>query len=617
MALIASLASVTTCVQLAPRATSALGSLPHNASSTALSSSSAKATASGSAAPAASSSASSGSPPSLCEIYTKLTLGSTTPDAQYEYVRLIVNSIFVGNFSNLAKGSQAPTGILTNNGRILSSSRYTAPVDLHKYFDGTLLSTNRNNKAVSVNFLDGGGRDPLFQNQPAVNNTSNQYFLMTHLYTYFGALLGCSAIGGGTFPQYSGSPSMGSVHKFMNIGPAEFLFFKEQTAYSLVSFGMDVNSTVEFLGLLENFDLRCRVPFSFPNGAPAESQVICSASDCGLAPNTQGLQDCTQPDVNGTHGVAPQRASYIGEGATGSPRSGSGANVGAIAGGIVGGVVGLALVALGIFLLMRRQRQKNVQWEHDADDHAASRYGKLAPTANAYGGAMVGSDAGSGNFTQTGLTAPRSILISQNSRPTSPDAFSSSARTGYYDHGMIRSNNGRPASVQSATSGTSRATGRRVGGPVSDQRSISDTLGSQRDAMPSGALLGNAPPMYERYVSAGAARMGDIDEQREDAHTYAASPPSLASPQYQPRQEWPTPAIEDHPGISHNELLEIARDVELPPGETERLIKEAHEARAAAFAARQQGESSGSSAVASASHTMPILDTKDEAGPSS
>lgn len=37
--------------------------------------------------------------------------------------------------------------------------------------------------------------------------------LMTHLYEFFGSLLGCSTIGMKGYPAYSGSASMYEVHK--------------------------------------------------------------------------------------------------------------------------------------------------------------------------------------------------------------------------------------------------------------------------------------------------------------------------------------------------------------------------------------------------------------------
>ena len=37
--------------------------------------------------------------------------------------------------------------------------------------------------------------------------------LLTHLYEYFGVLLGCTQVGKSGFPPYGGDPSMYDVHK--------------------------------------------------------------------------------------------------------------------------------------------------------------------------------------------------------------------------------------------------------------------------------------------------------------------------------------------------------------------------------------------------------------------
>jgi len=50
-------------------------------------------------------------------------------------------------------------------------------VNMLPFFNGQLESTNRNGKAVSLNFLDGGGAAPLQQNLPANDTTSNQLYV--------------------------------------------------------------------------------------------------------------------------------------------------------------------------------------------------------------------------------------------------------------------------------------------------------------------------------------------------------------------------------------------------------------------------------------------------------
>lgn len=48
-------------------------------------------------------------------------------------------------------------------------------VELMPYFDGTLATTNRGgDEGEQVNFLDGGGADPIMENMPANDESSNQ-----------------------------------------------------------------------------------------------------------------------------------------------------------------------------------------------------------------------------------------------------------------------------------------------------------------------------------------------------------------------------------------------------------------------------------------------------------
>src|ERR1700709_1623091 len=51
--------------------------------------------------------------------------------------------------------------------------------------------------------------------------TSDKSGLLTHLYQFFGVLLGCSGVGQMGFSNYMGDPSMARVHKFMALDSAE------------------------------------------------------------------------------------------------------------------------------------------------------------------------------------------------------------------------------------------------------------------------------------------------------------------------------------------------------------------------------------------------------------
>lgn len=59
---------------------------------------------------------------------------------------------------------------------ILAPGKYNdTDVNLLPYFDGTLASSNRGGEeGVSVNFLDGGGAEPLKQNKPSNDESATQ-----------------------------------------------------------------------------------------------------------------------------------------------------------------------------------------------------------------------------------------------------------------------------------------------------------------------------------------------------------------------------------------------------------------------------------------------------------
>ena len=174
-------------------------------------------------------------------------------------------------------------------------------VNLAPYFTGALLSSNRNNKPTSVNFLDGGGAAPLMKNMPAEDKTSNQYFLLTHLYEFFGALLGCTQQGMTGFDAYSGDGSMYDVHKFMDLSYADVTYFITQVALAAGSFGVakdDITAVGEALGGL--FNVRCGPATAVIPSQGKLLQSICIDKSC---PEAKG-GDCSKYDA----AVEPSKA---------------------------------------------------------------------------------------------------------------------------------------------------------------------------------------------------------------------------------------------------------------------------------------------------------------------
>ncbi len=111
-------------------------------------------------------------------------------------------------------------------------------------------------------------------------------FLLTHLYQFFGALLGCSKMGMTGFPSYEGDTSMYNVHKFMNLDNAEMTYFINQVGMAAASFGVadsDIQIVAKALG--DTFNMRCSAPAEVIPGAGEELQAICIAEDCMKAEN--------------------------------------------------------------------------------------------------------------------------------------------------------------------------------------------------------------------------------------------------------------------------------------------------------------------------------------------
>lgn len=186
--------------------------------------------------------------------------------------------------------SNSPTDTTPNVGiavpGILAAGMYNGTeVNLLPYFNGELASSNRGGSSgVSVNFLDGGGAAPIMKNMPANDTTSNQYFLLTHLYQFFGSLLGCSDYGMAGFPAYDGFPSMYQVHKFMDLDVNEVGYFIQQVGLAAESFGVTADdATAVGMALNTLFGYRCAPNATAIAAQGPAQQSICIADDCPIA----------------------------------------------------------------------------------------------------------------------------------------------------------------------------------------------------------------------------------------------------------------------------------------------------------------------------------------------
>lgn len=236
--------------------------------------------------------------------------------------------------SNNPTDTQPNVGIAVPG--ILAPGMYNGTaVNLLPYFNGELASSNRGgSEGVAVNFLDGGGAAPIKENKPANDTTSNQYFLLTHLYQFFGSLLGCSDYGMPGFPAYSGFASQYQVHKFMDLDEHEVGYFIQQVGLAAESFGVTA-ADAQAVGMALNalFGYRCAPNATAIAAQGPAQQSICSADTCPLAAGAVCDQYAAPVEPKnatssasssaGANGTSTATGSGSGTMATGSPTGSS------------------------------------------------------------------------------------------------------------------------------------------------------------------------------------------------------------------------------------------------------------------------------------------------------
>ena len=248
---------------------------------------------------------------SMCDYYTTALLKDNTASNQLALLTVLVNTVVIGNYSSYANPNMMVPGILA------PGEYMGAYVNLLPFFDGTSGATTNTGSGPNqvagtaavassgVNFLDGGGAAPLMMNMPSNSPTANQYGLMTHLYEFFGLLLGCSkqcladpsptnptnpaypfgdVTAHGGFNSYQGDPSMYDVHRFMRLTAADLGYFIQQVALAAESLGV-AKQDVDKVGvaLATVFTELCSPPEALVPGIRPQVQAICNDPSCSKA----------------------------------------------------------------------------------------------------------------------------------------------------------------------------------------------------------------------------------------------------------------------------------------------------------------------------------------------
>ncbi|KAL0260555.1 mitochondrial splicing system protein [Diplodia seriata] len=171
---------------------------------------------------------------SICDYYTSALFKNNTAENQLTHMTLLVNTVVIGNYTK-------PT------------------IDGITWPDVTVPGILANGT------IDG-------------KNVSLLPKLLTHLYSFFGALLGCghqSTDPNAPFPVYAGNPSQHAVHKYMNLSAAEFTYFVTQVGLAARSFGVgEKDITAVGKALNDTFGVKCSANASVVKGQPAAEQAI-------------------------------------------------------------------------------------------------------------------------------------------------------------------------------------------------------------------------------------------------------------------------------------------------------------------------------------------------------
>ncbi|KAL9128216.1 MAG: hypothetical protein Q9217_003062 [Psora testacea] len=220
---------------------------------------------------------------SICDYYTPALFGENSAANQYKHLTYLVNTVVIGSYNN----THARAADIKVPGILAPGEFNGTKVNLLPYFNGGLKSSNRGGSSgVAVNFLDDGGAKPLMDNKPANGEDADKSHskLLTHLYSYFGILLGCSQVGKDGFPAYSGDSSQAKVHKFMDLNTHQIGYFITQVGLAASSLGVsstDIESVATALG--EVFDVKCAPPTVIDPSQGPQLQSICLADDCPRA----------------------------------------------------------------------------------------------------------------------------------------------------------------------------------------------------------------------------------------------------------------------------------------------------------------------------------------------
>ncbi|QLI73106.1 uncharacterized protein G6M90_00g104230 [Metarhizium brunneum] len=333
---------------------------------------------------------------SICDYYASQRYGASNSTTQLRLMQGIVAYAYAGG-NTLPNPATNSTGIF-NPGQFNGYNVYLRP-----WFDGSKATTNLNNQAVGVDWLDGGGTEPLiaFLNGSTksadIKNGTNQYKLFTHWYYVFGKIYSCSQYK--TFLDSSFTPlTPAYVHRFMDLNQTEVGYFIEQLIAASKYYGFsDTDAATLSTFMNARYNIRCAPP------ANGELYSICLANECPLAApdancdvynNIQpyGLSNATTQSSTPTP-VLPTTSTASSPSSTAAPTAPAGGSSSLSGGAIAGIAIGAAAASLltaGMWLFFRRKRRAKAETPLTAEVSDARSSSGFVPQS-AYGANRHGS----------------------------------------------------------------------------------------------------------------------------------------------------------------------------------------------------------------------------------
>ncbi|KFY35504.1 hypothetical protein V494_05842 [Pseudogymnoascus sp. VKM F-4513 (FW-928)] len=296
-----------------------------------------------------------------------------------------------------------------------------ARVNLLPFFNGSIASTNLNNQAVGINWLDDGGILPLSNylsgqtDSVVLKNETNEYRLFGHFYTAFAKVFGCSHPP--PSPTAGDAPNPAYIHKFMGLNFIELGYFINQLTLASEYYGFSTTDAQSLAQLMNTrYNTRCGPPTSVNTHKTPQLLSLCQDPTCPLAVPNSNCEPYVNLTADSSSSSSPSESSNTASsptsGATDTSSGSKGLSSGGIAGVAIGGVALLALIIAVIFYLRRKRRPKTpppqpeVRWTGNSES-------------------FVGSPAGG-----QGYLSPQSEHFSAYS-PNSRDSYVSHAHTSY------------------------------------------------------------------------------------------------------------------------------------------------------------------------------------------